>query len=173
MFLCLFLKIVHFASIASLTSRIEIFRNRIWNRISAFFKYNLYYNFLIFIFYHFNSIKVNEIFYALLRIHFVKSNYSSIAYFSECTYILCTTSRVYVYCLLFLVFRLYFARGKKHFLWYFISKKSDSCSNMFRPVERIPSPSCYSMREIEAQWHCSSWRLDVWNFLETIVLFVA
>ena len=151
-----FPSIVHLESTASLASRIEIFRE--FEIIYWFFKYNfnrirLFYNFLIFIFYHFNHIKVKEHFYGLLRIHFVKSKYySSIPYLFECIYIAYNvSSRVYVIVYFFwsIAYNLLEARN----ISYDISLPRNwiRVQNMFRLVERIPSPSCYSMREIEAQ----------------------
>ena len=149
-----FPSIVHLESIASLASRIEIFRDRIWNHILVF-KYNfnrirLFYNFLTFIFYHFNHIIVKEHFYGLLRIHFVKSKYySSIPYLFECIYIAYNvSSRVYVIVYFFwsIAYNLLEARN----ISYDISKKLDLCSNMFRLVERIPSPCCYSIRKVKS-----------------------
>ena len=151
-----FPSIVHLESTASLASRIEIFRE--FEIIYWFFKYNfnrirLFYNFLIFIFYHFNHIIVKEHFYGLLRIHFVKSKYySSIPYLFECIYIAYNvSSRVYVIVYFFwsIAYNLLEARN----ISYDISLPRNwiRVQNMFRLVERIPSPSCYSMREIEAQ----------------------
>ena len=70
-------------------------------------------------------------------------------------YILCVTSHVSVYCLLFLVvYILLEARNNPYNLVFpriskkFASKHVSACRIV---VERVPSPYCYSMREIEAQ----------------------
>ena len=180
-----FPSIVHLESIASLASRIEIFRDRIWNHILVF-KYNfnrirLFYNFLTFIFYHFNHIIVKEHFYGLLRIHFVKSKYySSIPYLFECIYIAYNvSSRVYVIVYFFwsIAYNLLEARN----ISYDISLPRNwiCVQNMFRLVE-LSSVSPLHLVIRCAKWKRkvtlfvdSSWQLDVWNFLETSVLFIA
>ena len=63
-------------------------------------------------------------------------------------YTLYTTCMLIVYFFWSIVYILLEARN----ISYDISKKLDwKCSNMFRLVERIPSPFCYSMRKVKSR----------------------
>ena len=163
-------------------SCIEIFRDKIWNRILVFSKYNFKYVYFTFFFicYYFNCIKIKEIF--KVRYKFISWNrIIEMTHIFRNVYIFYAIFRVSsVVCLLFTFFGLSFIfcsrletlRTIFHFQEIgFVFKHVSTC-------RAYPLSFCYSMRKVESRSKVtlfvdSSWQLDVWNFLETCVLFSA
>ena len=118
----------------------------------------VYFTFLIFIFYHFSHIKIKEA--------FVTNSFREIElfkyriFFRMNIHIVCNVSRV---CLLFTFFSLsfIFCSRLETFLMIFdrfqeigfVFKHVSAC----RIVDRIPSPCCYSMRDIETRRDIIRW----------------
>ena len=173
--------IIHFSSIASLASGIEIFRDRISNRILALF------NIILYVYVHF-TISCSLFFIILVvlksyekeffRIYYVFTSWNRIIQVSHIfpnEYIIYRVEGLLA-CLLFTFFGLSFI---------FCSRLETFL--MIFPRNWVRVQTCFDLSSVSPLHlviRCAKskrkvwlfvdfwWRLDVWNFLETFVLFI-
>ena len=175
--------IIHFSSIASLASGIEIFRDRISNRILALF------NIILYVYVHF-TISCSLFFIILVvlksyekeffRIYYVFTSWNRIIQVSHIfpnEYIIYRVQRMFSrVCLLFTFFGLSFIFCSRletfltifHFQEIgFVFKHVSTCRAYPLSIFFFDAQSRIAQLFVD-----SSWQLDVWNFVRRVLLLI-